>query len=145
MSPPGLLVLGQAYLQAEDYEKARLHLETALAGNPRLTNAHYALAAALAGLGQAEQAQKHREEYARLKQQDLALFDELRGAGREVERVKPGEVGTVVSGLALRAGKIYAARGKLPKAETLWLTAVRLNPRDPEPQRLLESLRSGRP
>ena len=42
LSPPGLLVLGQACLQAEDYENARRHLAAALAANPRLTNAHYA-------------------------------------------------------------------------------------------------------
>jgi tetratricopeptide (TPR) repeat protein len=144
LSPSGLLMLGQAYLQAEDYAQAQRAFAAALAAEPRLANAHYGLAKALTAVGQTEQAQKHHEEYARWKQQDLAVWDRLRGAGRGLEKANPAEVRGVLGGFSLRAGKIYAARGRFPEAEACWRRAVELEPQNPEPRQLLESLPADR-
>jgi tetratricopeptide (TPR) repeat protein len=144
LSPAGRIILGQAYLQAEDYDNARQQFAAAVAAAPRLANAHYGLANALTGLGQTELALKHREAYAQLKQEEYAALDHRRGAGREIEKVDPAEVRGVVAEFCLRAGKRYAHHGRLKEAETHWLQALRLDPRNPVPRELLESLAAGR-
>jgi len=142
LSPHGLLVLGQAYLQAKDYEKAKRQFEAALAIEPRFAHAHYGLARALARLGDSEKAQHHRQEYARLKNQDLVVMDRMRGERREVEKVDPARVRGLVSGFFLNAGKIYATYGSWDQAEKHWLQAIGINPEFPEPRQLLHSLYS---
>lgn len=144
LAAPGRVVLGQAYLQAEDFAGARREFAAAVAAAPRLATAHYGLAEALTQLGQTAQAQTHREEYARLKQQDLAAWDRIRGAGRGLEKVNPAEVRGVVTAFCLQAGSLYAAHARLSDAERQWQRALALEPANREARRLLESLPPGR-
>jgi tetratricopeptide (TPR) repeat protein len=143
LAAPGRVVLGQAYLQAEDYPSAQREFAAALVAAPRLAAAHYGLAEALAQLGRTAEAQMHREQYARLKQQDLAAWDRMRGAGRGIEKVNPAEVRGVVSAFCLRAGSLYAAHRRLADAAHYWQRALVLDPANREAQRSLESLPSG--
>lgn len=143
LAAPGRVVLGQAYLQAEDYASAQREFAAALVAAPRLASAHYGLAEALTQLGQTAEAQSHREEYARLKQQDLAAWDRVRGAGRGMEKVNPAEVRGLVSAFCLRAGRVYAAHGRRADAEQHWQRALSLEPANRAARQLLESLRSG--
>jgi tetratricopeptide (TPR) repeat protein len=119
LSAPGRVVLGRACLQAESYARARREFEAAIAVQPQLASAHYGLAEALTGLGETDAAQQHRDEYARLKQADLAAWDRQRGTGRGLEKVNPAEVRGLIAGFYFRAGEVYMAHGKLPPAETL--------------------------
>lgn len=143
LSTAGSLTLGQAYLQAEDYENARRQFEAVLAAAPSLANAHYGLATALAELGQAAQAQHHRAAYTRLKQQDLAAWDRLRGSGRQVDKASPAEVRGLLAGFCLAAGKLYALHGEWQQAATHWRQALTLDSQNPEPRQLLATLPSG--
>jgi len=143
LAAPGRVVLGQAYLQAEDYASAQREFTAAVAAAPRLAAAHYGLAEALAQQGQTAEAQDHRDEYARLKQQDLAAWDRMRGAGRGLEKVDPAEVRGLVSDFRLRAGSLYAARGRPFEATDQGERALRSESADGEAGRLLKSLPAG--
>ncbi len=143
LSPAGSYVLGQSYLQSGEYEKARQQFEAALAGDPQFANAHYALAMALMRLGQADEARKHRELYTKLKLNDMAIRDRAQGMGRSADKTNPADVARLAAYFSLSAGKIYALGGRIDEAERLWLRALTLDPRDPEPRKILEILYRG--
>jgi len=140
LSANGLMVLGQAYLQRKDYAKAKEKFEAALAAEPRLAGAHYGLATALGHLGQPEEAQKHREEYAKRSREQLAIWDRIHGAGRKSEKVDPAQVRGLVAGFCVRVGRVYALRGRADRAEECWLRALAVQPQSPEARQHLEAL-----
>jgi tetratricopeptide (TPR) repeat protein len=140
LSPAGSYVLGQAYMKAKEYEKAREQFAAALAADPGFANAHYGMAMTLARLGKEGEAAKHRAEFAKLKKSDLAGRDRADGAGHSKEKADPAETRRLVSGYCLGAGKIYAVHNRLDEAERLWRVAVILNPQNPEPRAILEVL-----
>jgi len=92
-----------------------------------------------ARLGQPETSRKHREEYAKLKTQDLAETGHLRASLRHVDfaNVRP-----LAGKCYLNAGKVYALHGKIQEAEQHWIRAVALDPQNPEPRTLLAVLYS---
>ena len=140
----GLFLLGNGYLELKQYGKAREQFEAALGIDPQSANVHYGLARAFAGLGQAEKAQKHREEYAKRKGQELARTADARP---ELRKLDWADVRPIARECYLNAGKIYAVHGGEEEAEKLWLRAVALDPQSPRPRRLLEMLyrQQGRP
>jgi tetratricopeptide (TPR) repeat protein len=62
--------LGDAWLQEEDPQRARLHFERAVELNPGDSSAHYALSRVLMQLGDAEGAERELAEYRRLRVDD---------------------------------------------------------------------------
>jgi tetratricopeptide (TPR) repeat protein len=140
LSPAGLVVLGQAYLETGDYQRARQRFESALAKAPDLGNAHYGLATALAGLGKTEEAEEQRRQYARRKQRDLAAYDRARKAELTKDRADPAEVRRLVAGFCVDAGQIYAQNGRPEQTEAHWLKAAAYDPEDPRPRELLRAL-----
>jgi Flp pilus assembly protein TadD len=123
----------------KEYEKAKKELLAAVAINPRSAEAHFALAQALARLGDEPSARKHRDEYAKLKAAQMAASDSVR-----VDRLKSDLVN--VHPLAARfhtwAGEIYASRGRVDEAERLWVTSLAIDPTSDETRRLLKMLYS---
>ena len=85
LSLDGLLLVGHAYAQLAQYEKAKDRFEAALALDPRSSKAHFGLATIYARLQRPEQANKHRQEYAELKKQDFANTERLRGSLRNTD------------------------------------------------------------
>ncbi len=140
LSANGLMVRAQAYLQRKDYEKAKEQFEAALAAEPRLAGAHYGLATALGHLGQPEEAQTHREEYAKRSREELAIWDRMHGAGRKTEKVDPAQVRALVAGFYVGVGRVYALRGRADRAEQCWLRAVAIHPQGHEARQHLEAL-----
>ena len=134
LSLDGLLLVGHAYAQLAQYEKAKDRFEAALALDPRSSKAHFGLATIYARLQRPEQANKHRQEYAELKKQDFANTERLRGSLRNTDL---GNVRPLAGRCHLNAGKVYALNGNLVEAEKLWLRAAALDPRNPEPRTLL--------
>lgn len=128
LSPAGLVTLGQAWLQRKEFVKAREQFESALAAEPQLASAHYGLATALARLGELEQAEEHRRLYARWKQQDLARWDQLHGAGRKSEKVDPAQIRSLVAGFFLDAARLWQRHGRTTEADVLAERALAVDP-----------------
>lgn len=140
LPPWAQLMLGQAYLQSQDYQQAVRHYEALLANQPDLSNAHYGLAQALMRLGRPQEAQQHREAYVRWKEKDLEAFDLMTKVGRREEKIDPAEVRGLVTGFYIAAGRVYLAQEHRAEAERHWLRALALDPSRPEPRQFLEQL-----
>jgi len=137
LPPFGLFLLAHAQLELGRDEKALKQFEALLAGDPTSPNVHFGLARAYARLGQAELARKHREEYAKLKRQELADGAQLRSDFRKVDW---GDARPLVRECYLNAGRIHATHGSLAEAEKHWLRALELDPQSREARTLLAAL-----
>jgi len=121
-SMPAFLLLGQAYHQLKQYEKAKQSFETAVRIAPDYPSAHYGLAMACARLGQKDQAEKHREEFRRLEALDRE--------GRTRADTAPDDQLSVRERLAQAytdAGRAYARHGDDGEAEAPWRRAAALD------------------
>jgi tetratricopeptide (TPR) repeat protein len=133
------LLLGQAYLQAKEYQKARDQFERVLSIDPQRKEAHYMLAKVFARLGDADLAAKHRREFARLEQETSAAMEEDRVTTRNQDF---HEDRPLMATFWLYAGMIHAKYGGLDEAERYCLSAATLNPQDRDIQKFLETLRA---
>lgn len=133
----GLFLLGHAFAEQEAYEEARKRFEAALAADPKAVNVHYALARVLDRLGQKQKAEFHRQEYARLKAQELEQIHQSRTSLR---RIDWADVNPLVRECFLNAGKVYASRGRWSDAERHWRRALEVDPEYSETRILLAAL-----
>lgn len=133
------LTLGCAYLQLKKYEQAKQELQEALALDPRSAKAHFAIAQACARLGDEPNARKHREEYAKLKAQEMAASDR-----RRVDRLKEDLLDLHAHAARFLAwtAEIYAFHGRADEAEQLWVTSLAVDPTSGETRRRLAMLYS---
>ncbi len=131
------VVLGQAYLQLKQYDKAKRELLEAVAIDPRLATAHFALAQAMLRLGDDPGAQKHREEYAKLKSAEIATSDL-----RRVDRLKSDLVETrpLAARFLAWTAEIYASHARADEAEQLWGASLAVDPKNAEARKRLERL-----
>lgn len=132
-----LFLLGHAYLQVGQYQKAKDQLKAALLIDPGSSKVHFGLATVYARLGEAEESRKHREDYAKLKSQELDETTRLRASLRGLDL---GDVRPLAVRCYLNAGKIYAAHGDVLQAEKYWLRAAAVDPQHPEPRAWLAVL-----
>jgi tetratricopeptide (TPR) repeat protein len=140
--PQNLVVLGQAYLQLKDYEKARQSFEAALVVKADLASAHYGLATALAQTGQREAAKKHREEFTKLSAgRKTADARSRAAAGRQ----KTQDLSATIAQLYVKAAQFYGTRGRPDEAEKHLRRAAVLDPKNPQARKILEAISSGRP
>ena len=102
--------------------------------------AHYGLSMALIRLGRHDEAKQHRQEYARLQQENMAIFDRMQGAGTDQERNDPRPLYPILASYHFEAAKLYAIRGQRDRAAEHAWRAWALAPDRPEPKVLLESL-----
>ena len=111
-----------------EFDKARQQFEAVLAADPNAINAHFGLATVYTRLGQPEQARTHREQYAKLRQAELAESARLRPSMRKADWADPIPV---VRESYLNAGKVYVTHGRADDAERSWLRAAELDPPTP--------------
>jgi len=127
-SPQGVeqsVLLGMAYSRKQNHAKAKEHYQAAVARDPRHANARLGLADASAGLGLADEAQQHREEFQRLQSLEREVRQEDRKQYEDL-----AALGKVIAALYTDAGRICLAHGSPADAEQLWKRAAALDPRD---------------
>jgi protein O-GlcNAc transferase len=127
-----LFRLGKAYQQLKEHEKAKEKFEAAIKIDPACTDAYYRLSGVCARLGLRDEAQKHREEFQRLKAADAEASE-----GRRQALYRPERLPEVVASICLAAGNVYSRHGDLRKAEPRWLRAAMLAPKDVAPRHQL--------
>ena len=133
-------LLGHAYLETGQHDKARRAFRTATEITPTFTGAYYGLATAYTRLGQLEEAKKSLEEFQKRKSQDYVT---------ERAKVQQDEVARMRRLAAIWytvAGRVYAREGDAEQAETLWLRAAAADPAQTESRQALVDLyrRQGR-
>lgn len=131
-SMPMSVLLGQAYLQLRQYEKARQHFELAVAMEPEYTNAFFGLATACARLGDQEKSKVY-----------LIRFKELQAREEQQHRAalktstETAETRDVVAKTYRAASKVYLAFGDFQASERHLRRAAEICPNDGESAVLL--------
>jgi tetratricopeptide (TPR) repeat protein len=131
LSVEAAIPLGQAYLERNEYDKARRAFESVVAtdeGNQRLRKqAHYGLATVHAMTGNAEQAQLHREAFRKLSAADLA---------DDRVRIRNTDDLDAARAVAVQThndcAHLYARKGREADAEEMWRRAAALDLKDVE-------------
>lgn len=134
------VALGQAYYQLQRYEQSADQYRRALDDPQYRGVARYGLSSALMRLGQPDEAQRYRQEYARLQVQDMAISDRMQRAGTDEERDDPSALYPILAGFHFEAAKLYAIHAQQERAVEHALRAWALTPERPEPKLLVESL-----
>ncbi|MHB0954908.1 MAG: tetratricopeptide repeat protein [Pirellulaceae bacterium] len=140
LPPWAHVMLGQAHYQLKEYDQSLAAYREAVADEPATSAAHYGMSLALMRLERPEEAQVHRDEYARLKKLDMVEFDRAYGYGTHEERQSPAKLAPILASFYLMAGQFYAQAGQQDQAAMRWRRAWELTPDRPEPRQLLESL-----
>ncbi len=123
----GFFLLGQAYTQIGELEKARENFEAAIQKYPEYGEAYYRLATVYARLGQQEKAR-----------QAIQKSRELKAEQRQDERVKRQEYDDLdaarrrVAETYTEAASIYFTRKRRREAERLWRRAALLDAKNIE-------------
>lgn len=134
--------LGHAYLQAEDYAKARETLEKVVAADPGVKNAWYALGKACARLGEQARAKECMERFRVLNSED-----HQQNANRIRGTDDLAEMRRIATDAHHESAKVYLKHGRAEKAEELWRRAAVLDRKHVECRLALASLyeRASRP
>lgn len=121
-------LLGQGYLQAKVYDKAKESFLVALELFPNYTQAYFGLFTACARLGERDEADRYRQRFRELEAQDQKVLTEDNRGGSTLN----GLVHTrrVVAKTYLGAGQVYQKHGRLKRAEDLWRRAAEIDPDD---------------
>jgi tetratricopeptide (TPR) repeat protein len=134
------VALGQAHYQLQHYEQSADQYRQALDDPPQAGVAHYGLSSALMRLGRHDEAKLHRQEYARLQEKSMDVFDRMQGAGTDQERHDPSPLYPILASFHFEAAKLYAIRGQRDQAAEHAWRAWALAPDRREPKAFLESL-----
>jgi len=118
-------LLGQEYLQLNEYEKARESYEQAIAFQPTLTNAYYGLFTVCMRLKLRDEAKEYLATFKKLKAEDMKVLKDRNDAFNDLIYMRRGAAETF-----MRAGRIYQARGDSARAEQLLGRAVALDPQN---------------
>jgi tetratricopeptide (TPR) repeat protein len=128
------VVLGQAYMQAREHEKARDAFRAALELYPDVSNARYGLATALARLGQSEESKREME-----KAKELRAEKKIRaGMGSRFDDLEAMCVDFAVNYTS--ASRVYLAHREAAAAERLCRRAATLDPQNTQCRILLATL-----
>ncbi len=139
-SAAGWFQRGQIHFRLAQYGEAKRCHETALRLDPEARPVYHALARACERLGQTQEAERYRQEFARREAKHRAPVD-----GRR--RHEYDDLGSMRAGLSatyLAVAKVYAGHGAWDAAEALWRKACDADPRDVEPRLVLASFYEGR-
>lgn len=118
-------LLGQAYLQAKNYETARIHFDRAANIDPHFSDAQYGLAMVFGRLGKSEEAAGC-----------MARFNELRTQERKIRTADKREYDDVeatrweVARKYTDVGALFFSQDLVPEAEKIWQRAAKLAPKD---------------
>lgn len=123
----GFHLLGQAYAQMKEYDKARENYESAIRLYPEYGEAYNGLAVAYARLGDSAKAKEAREK-----------FQEVSSPEKRAEGIRGVKVSDLTvmlreaSVLYTDAGRVCYVNQHQRDAETLWLRAAVLDPENPD-------------
>lgn len=118
-------LLGQAYLQAKNYETARTHFDRAVSMDPLFSDAQYGLAMVFGRLGKSEEAAECMARFNELRTQErkIRTADKREYDDDEATRWEAAKKYTDV-------GALFFSQGLVPEAENIWQRAARLAPKD---------------
>ena len=119
-------LLGQAYQQLQQYEKAKQNYMTALKLDPTYTEACYGIVSASARLGQKDEAAKYRKKFKEMKARDWQTLPDKRDY--VLQRRILVETRRRASKTHTNAGILYYDDGRRQTAEKHWLRAAELDP-----------------
>lgn len=116
-------LLGQSYLQLQDYPKAESHFRTVLAHNPENDKALYGLITVSRRLKKPQEAKAYMLKFKAVK--NRLLKTQRDGFSKELDNrnVRDGAIELILGGF-----DIYRKQGQVVKAERLLDTAVRIDP-----------------
>jgi tetratricopeptide (TPR) repeat protein len=129
---PGLALLGQAYLQVNEYAKSREILEQCIELGPDYTNAYYALYKACLRTDDSEQAEVYLQKFKELKARDEQLH---RTGLRQSDDL--AAVRGATAQLYTDAAQVYISHGDVATGEQLLQDAMQLNPARTEARQAL--------
>lgn len=115
----GFYLLGQAYYQLEQFDKAAGSYQAAIQRYPDYAEAYHGLSQAYTRLGQGEKARAAREKF--------RSFTAPQQAARRIRGMIASDLQTVLREAAILltdAGRIYLVQKKQPEAERLWRRAA---------------------
>jgi tetratricopeptide (TPR) repeat protein len=125
LNAEGHRLLGAAYQQSGEFEKAKASYMKAVALNSDLTEAYYGLSKVLNRLGEREQADKYFQTFSVLREradekgrQVRANYDTLAITQKSVAQTHTD------------VGRVYVKAGRVREAEALWLKAAELDPKN---------------
>jgi tetratricopeptide (TPR) repeat protein len=123
----GFFLLGQAYMQLEEFEKARENYQAAIREAPHQADAIHGLSLAYARLGLHEKAKESMQEF-------LALRTERPRRDRpgDTERADLDEMFGPAAVFYTDAGRVYYTHNRRTEAEQLWRRAEAMSPASTE-------------
>ena len=121
------VAIGQAYLQANEYAKARDSFRAALGLQPDSPRAQFGLTTALMRLGQGDESKKALDRFRELEAEKTEARTEARARFDDL-----GEMYARVAVHYTHAGRVYFAHGVLTEAERLCRRAAVLDPGNTE-------------
>lgn len=122
-SMPTFALLGQAYLQLREYEKARRFLEMAIQKGPGYTNAYYGLANACAKLGDQEKSKEYLSKFKELQGKDEQRHRDALKTSKDVD---VDEFRRSVAQVYTAAARVYIGGGDVRTGEEYLLRATEL-------------------
>jgi len=122
-SGPAAALLGQAYLQLHQYDRARQHLESSVRMSPGYPAAYHSLATACAQLGEEQKAQEYRKKF-----QELQSHKDRQRRRELKTKDDAAQLRETVAGTCADAARVYIVHGDVQAGERLLLRARELAP-----------------
>jgi tetratricopeptide (TPR) repeat protein len=125
LNADGHRLLGEAYQNLAEFEKAKASYMKAVALNSDLTEAYYGLSKVLNRLGEREQADKYFQTFSVLRERAEERGRQVRANYDTMTITKKSVAQTHTD-----VGRVYVTAGRLREAEGLWLKAAELDPKN---------------
>jgi tetratricopeptide (TPR) repeat protein len=116
-------LLGQAYSQQKEHQKAKESYAAAIRLGARTTEAHYGLATVCARVGEKDLARQHMEKFQELRAEEFELRKRQKVGYDDLEAMK---VDTAV--ICANAAQFYLTQKRPAEAEKLWRRAAAFDP-----------------
>ncbi|MCU0874286.1 MAG: tetratricopeptide repeat protein [Pirellulaceae bacterium] len=126
-SVEGCFQMAQAHMHLKQYAAAKKYHAAALQLDPHCKPAYFGLAMACDRLGQKQEAEKYRQEFALREDKDRMPAEGRRAKYDDADEMRKGLADSYHS-----AAVVYAAHGDLPQAEDHWKKALAVRPEHAE-------------
>ena len=127
LQPGRLFLLGQAYMQLGQFEKARESYQAAIRENPNNEDAIHGLSLAYARLGLHEKAKESMQEFL-----EARTARRTRKRPRDTDRADLNAMFEPAAVFYTHAGRVYYSQSRRTQAEQLWRRAEALSPANTE-------------
>ena len=122
---PSYVLLGQAYLHLEEYEKAKMNFEHVIQKAPTYSHAYYGLVRACSRLGEEEKCAQYLKKFRSLKTREMDERRAKLGIVRHEDQALQE-----LAAVHRLAAAVCEAQGDVREAEKHWLRAAALNRAD---------------